>query len=135
MHIPYRDSKMTRILKDSLGGNCRTSIVICCSPSEYNKEETKSTLLFGVRAKTIENSVQTNIELTAEQWRAKYERETKKVQKLERLLDGKNTESEERPDPEGAQDETISIRGFTFWKTFFIIKLKLYLFTERISLK
>jgi len=110
MHIPYRDSKMTRILKDSLGGNCRTSIVICCSPSEYNKEETKSTLLFGVRAKTIENSVQTNIELTAEQWRAKYERETKKVQKLERLLDGKNTESEERPDPEGAQDETISIR-------------------------
>ena len=36
-HVPYRDSKMTRILKDSLGGNCKTSIIICCSPSDYNK--------------------------------------------------------------------------------------------------
>jgi len=111
MHIPYRDSKMTRILKDSLGGNCRTSIVICCSPSEYNKEETKSTLLFGVRAKTIENSVQINIELTAEQWRAKYEREVKKVSKLQRILDGKTSDDtmEERPEPEGTDD--TSIRG------------------------
>ena len=48
-HVPYRDSKMTRILKDSLGGNCKTSIIICCSPSEYNREETRSTLLFGTR--------------------------------------------------------------------------------------
>uniref|UniRef100_A0A3Q3IH16 Kinesin-like protein n=1 Tax=Monopterus albus TaxID=43700 RepID=A0A3Q3IH16_MONAL len=46
-YIPYRDSKMTRILQDSLGGNCRTTIVICCSPSSYNEAETKSTLLFG----------------------------------------------------------------------------------------
>ena len=37
-HVPYRDSKMTRILKDSLGGNCKTSIIICCSPSDYNKD-------------------------------------------------------------------------------------------------
>uniref|UniRef100_A0A2K5QPS1 Kinesin-like protein n=1 Tax=Cebus imitator TaxID=2715852 RepID=A0A2K5QPS1_CEBIM len=48
-YVPYRDSKMTRILQDSLGGNCRTTIVICCSPSSYNESETKSTLLFGQR--------------------------------------------------------------------------------------
>ncbi|CBY41289.1 unnamed protein product, partial [Oikopleura dioica] len=102
-HIPYRDSKMTRILKDSLGGNCRTSIIICCSPAEYNKEETRSTLMFGVRAKTIENSVQTNIELTAEQWRVKYEKQTKKLEKLQKLIDS-GSEIEERPDPEGAND-------------------------------
>lgn len=48
-YIPYRDSKMTRILQDSLGGNCRTTIVICCSPSSYNEAETKSTLMFGQR--------------------------------------------------------------------------------------
>ena len=48
-HVPYRDSKMTRILQDSLGGNCRTTIVICCSPSVYNEAETKSTLMFGQR--------------------------------------------------------------------------------------
>ena len=40
---------MTRILQDSLGGNCRTTIVICCSPSVYNEAETKSTLMFGQR--------------------------------------------------------------------------------------
>uniref|UniRef100_A0A3Q2YZ24 Kinesin-like protein n=1 Tax=Hippocampus comes TaxID=109280 RepID=A0A3Q2YZ24_HIPCM len=48
-HVPYRDSKMTRILQDSLGGNCRTTIVICCSPSASNEAETKSTLMFGQR--------------------------------------------------------------------------------------
>lgn len=48
-HVPYRDSKMTRILQDSLGGNCRTTMFICCSPSSYNDVETKSTLMFGQR--------------------------------------------------------------------------------------
>ncbi|TSM60552.1 Kinesin heavy chain isoform 5C [Bagarius yarrelli] len=48
-HVPYRDSKMTRILQDSLGGNCRTTIIICCSPSVFNEAETKSTLMFGQR--------------------------------------------------------------------------------------
>ncbi|XP_013923376.1 PREDICTED: kinesin heavy chain isoform 5C-like [Thamnophis sirtalis] len=48
-HVPYRDSKMTRILQDSLGGNCRTTIVICCSPSIFNEAESKSTLMFGQR--------------------------------------------------------------------------------------
>jgi kinesin family protein 5 len=48
-HVPYRDSKLTRILQESLGGNSRTTIVICCSPASYNEAETKSTLLFGQR--------------------------------------------------------------------------------------
>ncbi|RXG68754.1 Kinesin heavy chain isoform 5C, partial [Armadillidium vulgare] len=48
-HVPYRDSKLTRILQESLGGNARTTIVICCSPASYNESETKSTLDFGRR--------------------------------------------------------------------------------------
>jgi kinesin family protein 5 len=48
-HIPYRDSKLTRILQESLGGNSRTTLIINCSPSSYNDAETISTLRFGVR--------------------------------------------------------------------------------------
>ncbi|KAL9614019.1 MAG: hypothetical protein Q9167_001499 [Letrouitia subvulpina] len=63
-HIPYRDSKLTRILQESLGGNSRTTLIINCSPSSYNDAETISTLRFGVRAKTIKNKAKINAELS-----------------------------------------------------------------------
>ncbi|KAH3672224.1 hypothetical protein WICPIJ_010076 [Wickerhamomyces pijperi] len=61
-HIPYRDSKLTRILQESLGGNSRTSLIINCSPSSYNEFETLSTLRFGTRAKKIKNKAHVNTE-------------------------------------------------------------------------
>ena len=63
-HIPYRDSKLTRILQESLGGNSRTTLIICCSPNAFNDAETLSTLRFGNRAKTIKNKVRVNVELS-----------------------------------------------------------------------
>eukprot|EP00899_Mesostigma_viride_P027230 jgi/Mesvir1/7692/Mv11657-RA.1 len=54
-YIPYRDSKLTRILQDSLGGSSRTALIICCSPSAYNFQESLSTCRFGNRAKFIKN--------------------------------------------------------------------------------
>ena len=63
-HIPYRDSKLTRILQESLGGNSRTTLIINCSPSSYNDAETISTLRFGVRAKSIKNKAKVNAELS-----------------------------------------------------------------------
>lgn len=63
-YIPYRDSKLTRILQESLGGNSRTTLIINCSPSSYNEPETLSTLRFGIRAKSIKNSARVNTELS-----------------------------------------------------------------------
>eukprot|EP00736_Rhodelphis_marinus_P010952 Rmarinus@m.7737 len=59
-HIPYRDSKLTRVLSDSLGGNVKTTLIINCSPSTTNLDETVSTLKFGQRAKLIESKVGLN---------------------------------------------------------------------------
>ncbi|CAG8799265.1 16677_t:CDS:2, partial [Dentiscutata erythropus] len=63
IHIPYRDSKLTIILQESLGGNCRTILIINSSPSSFNEAETLSTLRFGMRAKTIKNKIKANAEL------------------------------------------------------------------------
>lgn len=54
-HIPYRDSKLTRLLQDSLGGNTKTVMISAISPADYNYEETLSTLRYANRAKNIKN--------------------------------------------------------------------------------
>ncbi|OLY83585.1 Kinesin heavy chain [Smittium mucronatum] len=66
-HIPYRDSKLTRILQESLGGNSRTTLIVNCSPSSFNISETISTLRFGTRAKSIKNKAKVNQEFSPEE--------------------------------------------------------------------
>ncbi|KAL5267510.1 hypothetical protein ACHWQZ_G004519 [Mnemiopsis leidyi] len=73
-HIPYRESKLTRVLQHSLGGNSRTTIIICMSMDANNESETKSTLAFGTRAKKIKNVVTPNIELSHEELKKRYDR-------------------------------------------------------------
>lgn len=63
-HIPYRESKLTRVLQESLGGNSKTCLIMACSPSVYNEAETLSTLRFGNRAKNIKNKPKINKEVT-----------------------------------------------------------------------
>ncbi|KAM9839428.1 kinesin-1 heavy chain-like [Aulostomus maculatus] len=119
-YVPYRDSKMTRILQDSLGGNCRTTMVICCSPSSFNDAETRTTLLFGQRAKTIKNTVSLNMELTAEQWKSKWEKEKEKNKtlkttvtwletELNRWRNGESVPAEEQFDKEKAKAEVLAL--------------------------
>jgi len=68
-HVPYRDSKLTRLLTDSLGGNSKTALVITCSPSQLHVDETLSTLRFGRRAKNIKNKPVQNRERSAVEYR------------------------------------------------------------------
>ena len=60
MHIPYRESKLTRLLQDSLGGRTKTCIIATISPSSGNLEETMSTLEYAFRAKNIKNRPEVN---------------------------------------------------------------------------
>ncbi|EEH51880.1 kinesin-II motor protein, flagellar associated [Micromonas pusilla CCMP1545] len=59
-HVPYRDSKLTRLLEDSLGGNTKTVMVANIGPADYNFEETMSTLRYANRAKNIKNKPRIN---------------------------------------------------------------------------
>jgi hypothetical protein len=61
--VPYRDSKLTRLLKDSLGGNSMTVMIACISPADINFEETLNTLRFAARASTIVNNAEMNRDL------------------------------------------------------------------------
>jgi len=64
-HVPYRDSKLTRLLQDSLGGNARTLMLACVSPASINRDETLSTLRFAERAKKIKNKARVNVDPAA----------------------------------------------------------------------
>ncbi|CAG8528769.1 1676_t:CDS:2, partial [Acaulospora colombiana] len=61
-HIPYRDSKLTRLLQDSLGGNAQTLMIACVSPAEFNLNETVNTLKYANRARNIKNNASVNQE-------------------------------------------------------------------------
>lgn len=82
-HVPYRESKLTRILQDSLGGRTKTSIIATISPASINLEETLSTLEYAHRAKNIMNKPEVNQKLTK---RALIKEYTEEIERLKRDL-------------------------------------------------
>ena len=66
VHVPYRDSKLTRMLQDSLGGNCRTTMIACVCPGGTAVDETLTTLQFAARAKAIRNHARVNLTANGE---------------------------------------------------------------------
>uniref|UniRef100_A0A8C4HSV7 Kinesin-like protein n=1 Tax=Dicentrarchus labrax TaxID=13489 RepID=A0A8C4HSV7_DICLA len=82
-HVPYRESKLTRILQDSLGGRTKTSIIATVSPSSSNLEETLSTLEYASRAKNIMNKPEVNQKLTKRTLIKEY---TEEIERLKRDL-------------------------------------------------
>eukprot|EP01132_Coremiostelium_polycephalum_P003999 gene3999-5001_t len=85
-HIPYRDSKLTRVLQESLGGNSRTTLIINCSPSSYNETETISTLRFGNRAKSIKNKAKINQERSAAELKILLSKAEKEIESLKAYI-------------------------------------------------
>ena len=88
-HIPYRNSKLTRILSESLGGNAKTCLIITCSPSSFNEAETLSTLRFGERAKKIKNKPKINKIETVGELKGQIEKLNKQILNLQKIIEQK----------------------------------------------
>jgi Kinesin motor domain len=104
---PYRDSKLTRLLQDSLGGNSKTIMIACVSPADYNLDESINTLRYATTARSIQNTATQNIvqSLTKEEV-AKLQRENQllklhveELQRSIRLLSETSSTSSVLPDP------------------------------------
>lgn len=80
--IPYRDSKLTRLLEDALGGNSKTSLIVAASPCTYNLEETVSALRFGKRAKQVKTHAVINQDLSMDDMKKSIKKLETEVTKL-----------------------------------------------------
>ena len=85
-HIPYRESKLTRILQDSLGGNCLTSLIATCSMSSLNEKESLSTLRFANRANNIKNTPIINTEKSCKELTSKLNYAQEKIKNFENII-------------------------------------------------
>ncbi|KAG8131517.1 hypothetical protein E2320_009441 [Naja naja] len=130
-HIPYRDSKLTRLLQDSLGGNAKTVMVANIGPASYNVEETLTTLRYANRAKNIKNKPRVNEdpkdallrEFQEEIARLKAQLEKRSIvkrKKKERRRDGgigeEEEEEEEEEDGEEDGEEEEGADKDDYWK-------------------
>ena len=100
-HVPYRDSKLTRILKESLGGNYKTYLIVTCSPHSYNLDEIISSLLFAKRVKTIKNKYKINIKYSYEELQNLVDKLNAKLllanEKIQKLVKGEKINLNEEP--------------------------------------
>lgn len=92
-HVPYRDSKLTRLLQDSLGGNSKTIMIANVGPSAYNYNETLTTLRYASRAKAIQNQPIKN----EDPQDAKLKEYQEEIERLKRLIGSKQHVKVEKP--------------------------------------
>lgn len=117
-HIPYRDSKLTRILADSLGGNCKTTLIAMVSPAQEAFVETFSTLKFALRAKSIQNSPRMNEFLDEHTLLRHYEAQLKALQKDLDVRDSKDAGKRLSDlEAERRQSEADKVHFFSLIKT------------------
>ena len=96
-HIPFRDSKLTRILKESLGGNFKTYLIVTCSPHSFNMDEIISSLNFAKRVKCIKNKYKINIKYSYEELQDLVDKLNEKLNiannQINKLLKGEKIET------------------------------------------
>ncbi|KAJ8729084.1 hypothetical protein PYW07_006780 [Mythimna separata] len=115
-HVPYRDSKLTRILQDSLGGNSKTIMIANIGPASYNYDETITTLRYAHRAKAIKNKPVRNEDpkdAKLREYQAEIERlraliEQRKVQERKPR---KQPRARTMPAPDNSEEDTVSIEN------------------------
>ncbi|ETK93548.1 hypothetical protein F441_03421 [Phytophthora nicotianae CJ01A1] len=103
-HIPYRDSKLTRLLQESLGGNSLTVMIAAISPADYNYEESLSTLVYANRAKSIKNATKKNEDINEKIIRELRE----EIEKLRQMVARPTSASSGNPEMMGQMEETIA---------------------------
>ncbi|GAB5566692.1 kinesin-like protein KIF3A isoform X5 [Prionailurus iriomotensis] len=107
-HVPYRNSKLTRLLQDSLGGNSKTMMCANIGPADYNYDETISTLRYANRAKNIKNKARINEDpkdALLRQFQKEIEELKKKLEEGEEISGSDISGSEEEDDEEGEVGE------------------------------
>jgi len=115
-HIPYRDSKLTRILEDSLGGNCKTTMMAMASPALEAFTESISTLKFANRAKNIKNKPRVNEDVDQRSLLRKYERELNKLRtelktRSQSVVDKRRLLEMDQQRRQAEQDKMAAIRA------------------------
>merc|ERR1719482_477446 len=110
-HIPYRDSKLTRILQETLGGNYKTTLVVTCTRSSLHTEETLSSLHFATRARSVCNHVKVNLLYSQEQLMSLLEKLQRELRmsrrKVQRLQAVRGSVIEEEEEEEEAAGEVL----------------------------
>ncbi|XP_050355495.1 kinesin-like protein Klp68D isoform X2 [Nymphalis io] len=112
-HVPYRDSKLTRILQDSLGGNSKTIMIANIGPASYNYDETITTLRYAHRAKAIKNKPVRNEDPKDAKLR-EYQAEIERLRALierRRALERRKRAPRARTKPHEPEEETASIEN------------------------
>ncbi|KAL4164728.1 hypothetical protein KRP22_003469 [Phytophthora ramorum] len=103
-HIPYRDSKLTRLLQESLGGNSLTVMIAAISPADYNYDESLGTLVYANRAKSIKNATKKNEDINEKIIRELRE----EIEKLRQMVARPTSASSGNPEMMGQMEETIA---------------------------
>ena len=123
-HVPFRDSKLTRILEDSVGGNCKTSLLVCCSPAAESCGETLNALEFASRAMKVETTATLNectvvvdaarlaADLAGEGIDEAVKAKAKEMQQLQQSM-----AAEKKVSPHHSHDEPALLRQVTVSKT------------------